>query len=247
MNVALYGPRASRWAMTERKRPAVARDRRVLSIGRSALEWKRDGLTISIDERAAPLPRRLRGTVRVEPTGVNTREFALAPRGGHVWRPIAPLARVSVDFDRPDLRWSGDGYFDMNAGNEALEQGFVDWTWSRAALSAGAGVIYDARPRVGDDVSMALRFDRRGEFEMAPPPPPAVLPLTRWRVPRETRSDDGVASVAKSFEDTPFYARSLVRGKLFGEDVASMHESLSLDRFAHPLVKLMLPFRMPRR
>ena len=247
MNVALYGPRATRWAMTERKRPAVARDRRVLSIGRSQLEWKRDGLTISIDEVAAPWPRRLRGTVRVEPTGVNAREFELAARGGHLWRPIAPRARVSVDLDAPASRWSGDGYFDMNVGNEPLEDGFIDWTWSRAALGAGAGVIYDARPREGGPVSMALRFNRDAEFEMAPLPPPAALPRSRWRVPRATRADDGIASISKSFEDTPFYARSLVSGKLFGENVASMHESLALDRFAHPLVKLMLPFRMPRR
>jgi carotenoid 1,2-hydratase len=32
-----------------------------------------------------------------------------------------------------------------------------------------------------------------------------------------------------------------------GEDVELMHESLSGRRFAHPVVKAMLPFRMPRR
>jgi carotenoid 1,2-hydratase len=33
---------------------------------------------------------------------------------------------------------------------------------------------------------------------------------------------------------------------VFGEDVAMMHESLSLARFRKPIVQAMLPFRMPR-
>ena len=51
----------------------------------------------------------------------------------------------------------------------------------------------------------------------------------------------------RTFEDTPFYSRSLVAHTVFGEPVESMHESLSLDRFANPVVRLMLPFRMPRQ
>jgi carotenoid 1,2-hydratase len=48
-------------------------------------------------------------------------------------------------------------------------------------------------------------------------------------------------------EDAPFYARSVVAARLFGEPVLSFHESLALDRFANPWVRLMLPFRVPRR
>jgi carotenoid 1,2-hydratase len=48
-------------------------------------------------------------------------------------------------------------------------------------------------------------------------------------------------------EDTPFYARSLIETTLGGTKVAAVHESLSLDRVANPCVRLMLPFRMPRR
>ena len=51
----------------------------------------------------------------------------------------------------------------------------------------------------------------------------------------------------RSFEDAPFYSRSLVAAKFQGETVNWINESLSLDRFANPLVRLMLPFRMPRR
>ena len=41
--------------------------------------------------------------------------------------------------------------------------------------------------------------------------------------------------------------RPRARKTLRGEAVRPVHESLSLARFHHPLVRLMLPFRMPRR
>ena len=64
---------------------------------------------------------------------------------------------------------------------------------------------------------------------------------------RGTRSDSGThACLVRTLEDTPFYARSLVATTLMGERVVAMHESLSLDRVANPIVRLMLPFRMPR-
>ena len=246
MNVCLYGPRANRWAMTERKRGALTRDANMLTIGPSALSWDGGVLTIRIDEISTPFFKPVRGVVRVEPAGVNQHVFDLSDGGQHIWRPIAPSAHVTAAFSQPGLRWSGDGYFDMNAGAEPLEEGFSDWTWSRAALTKGSTVLYDANPRRGDPLSMALRFDRHGGFEQAPPPPLAPLPRTGWRVARMTRADDGAAKVQRGFEDTPFYARTLLDTQLFGERVASVHESLSLDRFANPIVRCMLPFRMPR-
>ena len=50
----------------------------------------------------------------------------------------------------------------------------------------------------------------------------------------------------RTLEDAPFYARSQLSARLFGETVDVMHESLSLDRFRRPIVQAMLPFRMPR-
>ncbi|WP_342394871.1 hypothetical protein [uncultured Rhodoblastus sp.] len=46
--------------------------------------------------------------------------------------------------------------------------------------------------------------------------------------------------------DAPFYARSSIAHCVDGEDAISTHESLDLDRFVNPVVKAMLPFRMPR-
>jgi carotenoid 1,2-hydratase len=247
VNVALYGPRGRLWSMTERRRTAVRRSRDALSIGPSSLSWRGDGLTIEIDEVCAPWPRRVRGTIRVMPTGECARAFTLDDAGGHVWRPIAPHARVEADLHAPDVRWSGVGYFDMNAGDEPLENGFSRWTWSRAALPDGAAILYDADRRRSDPLSLALRFDKSGRCEEFPPPMKAALPPTLWRLARETRSDGASAAVERDFEDTPFYSRSLVSAALCGRRVVCVHESLALDRFAHPIVRLMLPFRMPRR
>jgi carotenoid 1,2-hydratase len=247
VNVALYGPRGTLWAMTERRRGAVSRSRDALRIGRSRALWSGDGLDLEIDERAAPVPRRIRGRIRVRADALNARRFVLDEAGRHWWRPLMPFAEVEVDMDAPTLRWRGPGYVDQNAGAEPLESGFSRWTWSRAATARGATILYDAERRRGPPLSLALSFDAKCGFETRPPPPPATLSRTRWRLARATRADDGRASALRSFEDTPFYARSLVAHTLFGETVQSFHESPSLDRFANPAVRLMLPFRMPRR
>jgi carotenoid 1,2-hydratase len=246
VNVALYGPRGARWAMTERRREAVTRSRDELIIGRSALNWDGDDLTIAVDEVCAPFPRRVRGLIRVRPSALNVESYRLEDQGGHVWRPIAPLARVAVDLDAPDLSWRGSGYLDMNAGDESLEAGFSRWTWSRSLSAEGAMILYDVERRRSGPLSLALRFDERGAPRPFAPPPEVRLPSTRWRLARSTRSEDGEAGVEHDFEDTPFYSRSLVSTRLEGDAVVCVHESLSLDRFAHPLVRCMLPFRMPR-
>ena len=62
----------------------------------------------------------------------------------------------------------------------------------------------------------------------------------------QTRADGGHASVVKTWEDAPFYARSMLASRLYGEPVTAVQESLDLDRFASPVVQFMLPYRMPR-
>lgn len=245
-NVALYSPRASRWAMTERRRSAVTRSRDRLAIGRSTASWDRGALVLDIHERGAPIPHRIRGRITIHPEAINPRAFILEEQGRHWWRPLAPRARVAVEMDAPALRWQGPGYVDQNAGDEPIERAFSQWTWSRAQTRDGAAIIYDAVRRREPPLSLALAFDGSANFDERPSPPSARLPRTRWGLARTARADEGRASAVRSFEDTPFYSRSLVAHALFGERVESMHESLSLDRVANPLIRLMLPFRMPR-
>ncbi len=243
LNVALYGPRA-RWAMTERGRGALERTARHLRIGPSTLGWDGTALRLCFDERGMPLPRRVRGEVRLLPVAMPGRDFALDPHARHVWSPLAPIARVEVALRDPALRWSGAGYLDMNTGTAPLDADFARWDWSCARLRDGAAVLYDVSHRGGGDASLALRFDPRGGCEEFSPPPRSDLPRTGWRLARATR---GEARVRRTLEDTPFYARSVLSARLLGEDTVAVHESLSLDRFRMPLVRAMLPFRMPRR
>lgn len=248
LNVALYGEGSRRWTMTERSRAQLRQSADGLEIGPSALSWDGETLTLRIDETAAPIPARVQGEVRVRPAAVTARDFAIDPAGHHRWWPIAPSARVEVDFARPRLRWSGTGYLDMNSGREPLERGFKRWDWSRAPLPDGTAILYDTQARQGGGEALALHIDRHGEIAELPGPPRVDLPGSPlWRIVRGTRCETGhAAGIARTLEDTPFYARSLVHTRLLGRDVTAMHESLCLDRFASPWVQAMLPFRMPR-
>ena len=248
VNAVLYG-RPKRWAMTERTAGAVDRGPRHLSIGPSALHWDGSSLTISLDEVTAPLPSRLRGTVRVHPVALTGQRYLLDDAGRHRWSPFAPMSRVEVDLTHPALRWSGPGYFDSNEGDAALEDDFVRWDWCRAPMSApgGAAILYNAERRVGGHQSLALHVAANGAVERFAPPPPVSLPATPlWRVSRTTRADVA-PRVVTTLEDTPFYSRSVIETRLLGQSVTAVHESLLLDRFRAPWVQALLPFRIPRR
>jgi carotenoid 1,2-hydratase len=245
INVAIYRKGGNRWAMTERPRGAVSRKSNSFTVGPSHLEWDGNALAIHFDEITVPLPRRIRGTIRVTPTAITQQAFTLNEDGQHRWWPIAPCARVQVVLDQPRLRWQGDGYFDMNRGNSPLEHGFIDWQWSRGATRDGAVILYEALRRDGSRIDLAMTFGRQGRMQSFEPPPLWALRRTRCRVGRDVRSEDA-ASVVKTLEDAPFYARSVISARLLGEPVTLMHESLSLDRFKMPVVQAMLPFRMPR-
>jgi len=245
INVAVYTKGSNRWAMTERPRDAVGCAPNEFAVGPSNLLWDGHSLVIRIDEITVPIPRRLRGTIRVVPTAITQQVFTLNESGNHRWWPMAPCARVQVALDAPHLRWQGDGYFDMNRGDAPLESGFVDWQWSRGATRDGAIILYEALRRDGSRVDLAMTFDPQGRLQMFEPPALHSLKHTGWRVGREVRSEDA-PRVLKTLEDAPFYARSVISAKLLDEPVTLMHESLSLDRFRRPIVQAMLPFRMPR-
>ena len=247
LNVALYGTDGPSWSCTERGEARLARSATTLAIGPSSLNWTGSCLEIGIDEVTAPVPRRLRGVVRVHPSAVTSSVFDLDAGGRHHWWPIAPCARVEVALASPALRWSGQGYLDGNDGEEPIENAFSDWHWSRASLRSGSAVLYDVRRRDGEAASVALRFGPSGAVTEEELPARARLRRSRWRVVRETRADEGrLPSVRHTLEDGPFYARSILSTSVFAEDVPAMHESLSLDRFRAPWVQAMLPFRMPR-
>ncbi len=249
LNVALYGAGGHRWSLTERGRKALQRSADTLVIGPSQLAWRDGTLVIDIDEVGVPVPRRLRGRIRVKAPAIVEQDFALDVAGKHRWRPIAPGARIEVDMETPGLSWAGQAYVDSNGGEGPLERTFAGWHWSRARnADGGTTVFYDVERYGAEPLSLSLRIDPHGRVAAIEAPPEARLPGTRWRIGRSTRCDADVApQVISTLEDTPFYARSLVQSQLQGAPLRMVHESLSLQRFATPWVKWMLPFRMPRR
>ncbi len=231
--------------MTERGRAALRRTDDHLAIGPSALAWDGTTLTIDIAEIAAPLPRRLRGTVRLHAGALGTIGFALDAAGRHHWQPLAAHARIEVALQRPALRWSGTAYFDHNRGDEALESGFAHWQWSRSTLPDRTLIAYDAVRRDGSALALALACTPGGDVVAMPVQPAIALPPTRWRLPRTLRGE--TAKLAATLEDAPFYGRSLLHTRLGGQAALTVHETLSLDRFRAPWVQALLPLRMPRR
>lgn len=240
-NVALYNPR--RWAMTERGRGALVRDASHLAIGASGLDWDGTTLTVTIDETTFPVPRRVRGTVTVRPCGLNPQAFAIDAQGRHLWRPIAPRCDVEVALSSPDLAWTGTGYFDTNAGVEPLEDAFRDWTWSRFDMGEGARIFYDTTLRDGSHRSLSLSVVD-GVATPAAPLAHAPMPPTFWRMPR---SAPGTPQLLRTLEDAPFYSRSALRSRIDGQEALGVNESIALPRLTAPLVRAMLPFKMPRR
>ena len=247
MNVALYGD-TKRWAMTERRRGALQRDAQTLAIGPSALRWdEMKGLTITLDERTMPWAQTVRGTIRVRPTALFDTAYGLDAAGRHLWRPIAPMSQVEVKLDAPALSWSGHGYFDSNFGDEPLEAAFSTWEWSRTAHADQTSVLYDSRDIAGIENRMSLRFRPDGSVEDFEAPQRVELPRAFWRMPRSTRvAGDNAVSIASTLEDSPFYARSVLKNITALGAVMSVHESLSMPRFTLPIVQAMLPFRIPR-
>jgi carotenoid 1,2-hydratase len=250
LNVALYGPQ-HRWVMTERGRGAVQRDASNLVIGPSSVRWEGGALTIDIVEGDTrlfvPWQRPVVGRVRVFPEALNRVAFALDGAESHIWHCLAPRARIEVEMTSPGLSWSGKAYLDHNRGGEPLEKGFNTWHWSRAHLKEGALVCYEGERGDGSLFASALRFGKDGVPEPVDLPPIAALPDSKWGITRRTRSDIGVAEVRRTWEDTPFYARSELASRFLGEEVVTVQESLDMQRFSSRLVQLMLPYRMPRR
>ena len=248
MHLATAGPGA-RFAMTDRGRGALRQSPDRLTIGPSSLRWDGAALTIEVDEMCG-LPRvgRVRGRITLTPAAVTGVELPLSVDGAHVWRPFAPTARIAVDLDAPGWRWEGHGYFDGNFGVRPMEADFGLWTWARFPSGDGSLCIYDARRRDGTRLDAAMRFGTDGSARMAEAPPPRPMGRTGWGLPREVRADPGSTPrpLARML-DAPFYARAMVETTIQGERLRGVHEVIDLGRFASPLMKPMLAFRVPRR
>ncbi len=248
LNVCIYGPGVGRWAMTERCRKALKPSPDRLGIGPSSVLWDGTRFQVDINEKAPITGVPLRGSVTLEPEIRTDFVTDFGTKGRHRWSPVAPRAHVEVRLDSPSLAWDGTGYLDMNRGIEPLEDGFSYWNWSRACLPRKAAVLYDVIRQGGESGSLGLEIAADGGVSPVDVAQHCTLAQTPiWKMPRQTRCDEGhSAKIAQTFEDTPFYSRSMLETRLLGEPVNAMHESLSLDRFRKRWVQTLLRFRMPR-
>ena len=243
----MYG-KGWRWTMTERGENALSQSPNTLKIGPSSFVWEKEKLIINVDEISTPHMNRIKGTVTIEPNHITNIEVPLTEDGAHIWRPFAPTARIIVKLNRPGWNWSGHGYFDANFGIRALEQDFSYWTWARFPVKTGSVAFYEALVKKGDPLSIALKFHKNGTVEHLSPPPKANLSRSLWAIKRETRADHGYRPrQVKHMLDAPFYTRSAVKTKIFGEETVGVHETLDLNRFSSPLLKPLLAVRVPRR
>ncbi|WP_369411461.1 carotenoid 1,2-hydratase [Polynucleobacter alcilacus] len=249
--MALYTPTKKYWTMTERGQNAIERTAHQFTVGPSHLRWENDVLTIQIDERVPLLGTKVQGSIKVFPEQLFNHVVALDDHQKHRWGPIAPSARVEVAFSEPNLQWHGSAYFDSNEGDEAISKPFSEWDWSRAHLKDGStAVIYDVRQKNGNERIIASKFNPDGTIESFTPPERVRLRKTGWRIQRNMRSEkmgsNANIELLNTFEDTPFYARSMLKSQLLGEEVISMHETLNVKRLESNIVQFMLPWRMPR-
>lgn len=230
--------------MTERGARHVMRQPDRFSVGPSSMAWENDGLTIEIRERCSPVPFAVLGHIRLVPGMMYHTPIALDAACKHHWQAVAPLGRITANFSNPRLNWSGNAYHDMNWGEEPLEQGFHRWSWLRAATSNGTEVLYDVERR--DNTRLAFgRCFRDGNVTERSIPPRHAMAGGLWGMDREVLSETPPRLIAK-MEDAPFYTRNLIGMTMDGISCEAIHESLSLNRFIHPVVQMMLPFRMPR-
>ena len=249
LNVAVYAPGRGRWVLTERGAHALARSHDALAIGPSRVRWEGDALVVDLEERSAPFGLRVAGRVRLFPEERAGDTVILDRDGRHRWVPIAPSARAEIELTHPALRFRGAAYLDANHGDEALEDAFSRWTWSRVAAGRRAAVTYDVERRDGSHLLVTRAFGPGGERRDGFPVVAVEAAPTRWRMPRVLHGEPGAqarARVVRTLEDTPFYARSLIETSLLGEPAVGTHEALSLDRFRLPVVQRMLPYRMRR-
>jgi carotenoid 1,2-hydratase len=248
INVATYGP-GGRFTMTDRGEGALRRTASRLEVGPSCMRWDGNELIIEIDEVSSPpLISRIRGEIRVTPSALTQVELPLSPDDTHIWRPFAPVSRISVNIDRKGWQWQGEGYFDANFGSRALEQDFSYWTWGRFPTQNGATCFYDATRRDGSELAAGFAFDENGTAQQIDPPAKTRFRRSLWAVKRETRADGGFRPrQVLGMLDAPFYSRSAVRTQIGEEIVTGVHEALDLTRFRSPLLKPMLAVRVPRR
>jgi len=222
------------------------------------------GLRVTIRERSAPffvsiagIGARVEGTIDVEPLASPLEPVELHAENGvrHLWHVLMRSARVRVRFSRPDYRFDGVGYHDINAGDGRLERAFRSWSWARfhdaQGKEARTTIVYATHERSGS--ARAWVVDARDD-EHAAARPAALLPEGERRrapwglwVPRWFAVDDEGRTLrctpTRILEAAPFYTRYAARLNDVTRSTG-VGEFLDLDRFSDRGIQFLLRFKM---
>jgi carotenoid 1,2-hydratase len=243
VNVAIYGAGGHHWAMTERGRRDLSRGPDAFQLGPSRLSWRGDMLAIDLDEETTPFRQPVRGRITLRATRGGGPALALDGARRHHWRPIAPDCEAEVALQGPEQRWRGHGYLDTNWGDRPIAEDFASWDWSRSC-GPEPQAFYELQARDGTHTAFSTRYDAAGVFGVGDAVAHANAGRSFWRIPRRAPGD--AIEVIGTLEDTPFYARSLLRSRIGSQETALIHERLDCKRLSSPWVQALLPFRMPR-
>ena len=142
----------------------------------------------------------------------------------HEWTILTACARgeASLRAGAETFDVSGRAYFDRNAGDASLEGlECASWTWGRLAFPRAERVWYLATDPEGHtrSLSMTVHDDGRSELVQDAVQVSGVR-RGRWRLPypAQVAVDDALTvTMPRPVDDSPFYARFLVRGERDGE------------------------------
>ena len=178
------------------------------------------------------------------------------PGEPHLWSLAAPNCPVSgtIVLEGPggvSTRFEGQGYHDHNAGSAELSSTLRRWAWGRFHDGPTTFLYYHVEPRQGPDMSLVLTV-LEGRVTVLSDRPPQ---FSRWRsnpfgliAPREVKVAESIRIVeATRVDDGPFYRRSLARAVMApGREVVGISEWVDTQRLVHPIVRLMVPYRLKR-
>lgn len=245
VNFALYHRSLGRrWVLSEYPREAVEVRGRTLRIGRSLLEYTRDGtVRMEVDERCAPFGRKVRARLVLEPQAWAAEEVQLVPGLPHFWRALAPRAKARLEVFTEGVVCEGLGYHDSNHGAELLGARLPGWHWARVHGPEETvveyhlpGAVAPLRVTAGAQGTTSERRPLLSEASEA-----RRTSLTGWglRVPARLYSGNTVVGEPRLLESSPFYAR--VEARRDGLDV--MGEVADFRRFHSPFIRWMAHFR----
>jgi carotenoid 1,2-hydratase len=271
VNLALYEHGRKRaWVMSEHPAAALGGvGEGGPRIGASGIEpMPAGGLRVTIAEHTAPflvtlakIGARVEGTIEIEPLGppIDPVELHADNDVRHLWHVLMRRARVRVRFDRPDFRFDGVGYHDVNAGDGRLERAFRSWSWARFHHGERTTIVYATHERAGAARAWVVdaRDDQRTAARTAALLPEGERRRAPWGlwVPRWFAVDDNGrtlrATPTRILEAAPFYTRyaaQLAEGTGVPRviDSTGVGEFLDLDRFSDRAVQFLLRFKMRR-